>query len=263
MSARRDVQRRPRCRIAAPVADRPVRRLRPPAQSVYSRDQMQNGRCGVAAGTGRKRHDKADQAFGASQLSWARRCRERLARPYIANAAAKTAEVWWAQGFVPGRGHRVQEDRRRLREGQRQHDRAQHHAVRAAAPEDRLGGDERRRPGPVSPTTRPRSSRCYAWDDKLVDVTDVVETQKEEYTETALLNTYCYNSVTKKRSFYGVPYTTRRIAEPCLAAAGREGRLQDGGHPEDLGCLLRFLQGRAEEIARPGRCATSTASVST
>src|SRR6202162_2870710 len=24
-----------------------------------------------------------------------------LARPYIANAAAKTAEVWWAQGFVP------------------------------------------------------------------------------------------------------------------------------------------------------------------
>src|SRR6202162_791292 len=24
-----------------------------------------------------------------------------LARPYIANAAAKTAEVWWTQGFVP------------------------------------------------------------------------------------------------------------------------------------------------------------------
>src|SRR5882762_10909511 len=24
-----------------------------------------------------------------------------LARPYIANAQAKTAEVWWTQGFVP------------------------------------------------------------------------------------------------------------------------------------------------------------------
>ena len=24
-----------------------------------------------------------------------------IARPYIANAAATTAEVWWAQGFVP------------------------------------------------------------------------------------------------------------------------------------------------------------------
>ena len=24
-----------------------------------------------------------------------------LARPYVANAAATTAEVWWVQGFVP------------------------------------------------------------------------------------------------------------------------------------------------------------------
>ena len=24
-----------------------------------------------------------------------------LARPYVANAAAATAEVWWVQGFVP------------------------------------------------------------------------------------------------------------------------------------------------------------------
>ena len=24
-----------------------------------------------------------------------------LARPYIANAAATTADLWWAQGFVP------------------------------------------------------------------------------------------------------------------------------------------------------------------
>ena len=24
-----------------------------------------------------------------------------LARPYIANAAAKTATVWWTQGFIP------------------------------------------------------------------------------------------------------------------------------------------------------------------
>ena len=39
-------------------------------------------------------------------------------------------------------------------------------------------------------------------------MTDVVETQKEEYTETALLNAYCYNNVEKRRSFYGVPDIT-------------------------------------------------------
>jgi len=47
----------------------------------------------------------------------------------------------------------------------------------------------------------------FAWDDKLVDVGDVVETQKEEYTEAALLSAYCYNRVEKRRSYYGVPYT--------------------------------------------------------
>ena len=46
-----------------------------------------------------------------------------LARPYIANAQAKTATIWWVQGFVAGRGHRVQEVRRGLSEGQRQQDR--------------------------------------------------------------------------------------------------------------------------------------------
>ena len=46
-----------------------------------------------------------------------------------------------------------------------------------------------------------------ARDDKRVDVSDVVATQKEEYTEAALLSAYCYNRVENRRSFYGVPYT--------------------------------------------------------
>ena len=64
----------------------------------------------------------------------------------------------------------------------------------------------------------------YAWHDKLVDVTDVVETQREEYTETALLTVRCYNNVEKKRSFYGVPYTVgcslNHIWRPLVEKAG-------------------------------------------
>jgi multiple sugar transport system substrate-binding protein len=70
----------------------------------------------------------------------------------------------------------------------------------------------------------------FAWDDKLVDVTDVIESQKEEYTETALLSAYCYNDVikkrsySKKRSYYGVPYTqavfTNHIWKPLVEKAG-------------------------------------------
>ena len=55
-------------------------------------------------------------------------------------------------------------------------------------------------------------------------MTDVVETQKEEYTETALLSAYCYNSVEKKRSFYGVPDTQNvlpnHIWRPLVEKAG-------------------------------------------
>jgi multiple sugar transport system substrate-binding protein len=64
----------------------------------------------------------------------------------------------------------------------------------------------------------------WAWADKLVDVSDVIETQKSQYTETALLTAYCYNSVEKRRSFYGVPYTVgsylNHIWRPLVEKAG-------------------------------------------
>jgi multiple sugar transport system substrate-binding protein len=45
----------------------------------------------------------------------------------------------------------------------------------------------------------------FAWQGKLVDVTDVVDTQKALYMESALLSAQFYNNGTKQRSFYGVP----------------------------------------------------------
>jgi multiple sugar transport system substrate-binding protein len=64
----------------------------------------------------------------------------------------------------------------------------------------------------------------YAWQDKLVDVSDIVETQREEYTETALLTAHCYNDVEKKRSYYGVPYTVgasmNHVWRPLVEKAG-------------------------------------------
>src|SRR5260370_31944520 len=57
------------------------------------------------------------------------------------------------------------------------------------------------------PNQPPEIIALYAWDDKLVDVSDVVATQREEYTDTALPTAHCYNNVEKKRSFYGAPYT--------------------------------------------------------
>ena len=77
-----------------------------------------------------------------------------LGRPFIANAAAKTVSVWWTQGFVREEDVGFKRDGRGVREGERQHDRPQHHSVRAADAEDRLGADQRRRPGRDEPRHR-------------------------------------------------------------------------------------------------------------
>src|SRR5215472_11810560 len=127
-----------------------------------------------------------------------------LVRPYLANAAATTAEVWWAQGFVP------EEDtafRKVVADYQKASGNTIDLSIMPFAPQ---------RQKIVSAVTsgvvpdyfgnNPNEIiSLYAWEDKLVDVTDVVDTQREEYTETALLNSYCYNNVTKRRSYYGVP----------------------------------------------------------
>src|SRR5215471_10218603 len=146
-----------------------------------------------------------------------------LARPYIANAAATTAEVWWAQGFVP-------EEDTAIKKIVADYEKASGNTIDLSitpfAPQ-RQKIVAAMQSGVVPdffPNNPGEIIALYAWDDKLVDVSDVVETHKEEYTETALLNTYCYNSVTKKRSFYGVPDITaalpNHIWRPLVEKAG-------------------------------------------
>ena len=104
-----------------------------------------------------------------------------LTRPYVAKAQAKTATIWVGPGLRPGRGRRVKKDSRGLRESIRQQDRLQHHAVHGAEPEVDLRADQRGCPGPdlsrrAVETILPQN----AWHDRLVDVSDVVETQKSK-----------------------------------------------------------------------------------
>jgi multiple sugar transport system substrate-binding protein len=44
-----------------------------------------------------------------------------------------------------------------------------------------------------------------AWNGNLADVTDVIDSVKDKYTETALLSANLYNNVAHKRSFYAIP----------------------------------------------------------
>jgi multiple sugar transport system substrate-binding protein len=146
-----------------------------------------------------------------------------LARPYIVNAAATTAEVWWVQGFIE------EEDvafKKIVADYEKASGNKIDYTIIPFAPgRQKIVTAMTSGIVPDMFTNNPTEIvALHAWDDKLVDVTDVVGTQKEEYTETALLNTYCYNSVTKTRSYYGVPFTTaalpNHIWRPLVEKAG-------------------------------------------
>jgi multiple sugar transport system substrate-binding protein len=146
-----------------------------------------------------------------------------LARPFIASGAATTAEVWWTQGFIP-------EEDDSIKKIVADYEKASGNTIELSIMP--FAPQRQKIVSAVTSGVVPdlfwnnpgEIIALHAWDDKLVDVSDVVETQREEFTETALLNVNCYNSVEKKRSFYGVPLTMdvlpNHIWQPLVEKAG-------------------------------------------
>src|SRR6266480_2790564 len=146
-----------------------------------------------------------------------------LARPYIANAQAKTATVWWVQGFAE------EEDisfKKIVADYQKASGNTIEYTITPYAPlRQKVVAAIQTGVVPDMFVNNPGEIiALYAWDDKLVDVSDVVETQKSQYSDTALRTAYCYNRVTKKRSFYGAPFTLaarpNHIWRPLVEKAG-------------------------------------------
>src|SRR5712664_1589811 len=146
-----------------------------------------------------------------------------LGRPYLANAAAKTAEVWWTQGFAQ------EEDiafKKIVADYQKASGNTIEYSITPYAPlRQKIVSAVTSGVVPdLFQNTPAEIIALYAWDDKLIDVSDVIETQKSQYARTALLTVNCYNSVEKRRSFYGVPYTvgalTNHIWRPLIEKAG-------------------------------------------
>src|SRR5258705_10836381 len=146
-----------------------------------------------------------------------------LVRPYIANPAATTATVWWVQGSA------VEEDisfKKIVAEYEKASGNTIDYSIMPYAPlRQKIVAAVTSGVVPdLFQNTPVEVIALYAWDDKLVDVSDVVETQREEFTETALLTVRCYNNVEKKRSYYGVPYTVgasmNHIWRPLVEKAG-------------------------------------------
>src|SRR5712671_2919808 len=127
-----------------------------------------------------------------------------LAGPHIANAAATTAEVWWNQGFVP------EEDaafRAMVADYQKASGNKIEQSLIPFAPlrQKAVAAIQ----SGVVPDILEVLDLWFAglnvWDDKLLDVSDVVEPQKSQYAPMAVTSSYLYNNTTKKRSYYIAP----------------------------------------------------------
>ena len=136
-----------------------------------------------------------------------------FAGPHIARAAATTASMWFSQGFVQDEDTSL---RKAVADDEKQSGNTVELSITPFAPERQkivaalTSGVV---PDLIGFSNPIEILQIYAWQDRWVDVSDVVETQKSQFSETALLSAQAYNSVIKKRLTYGVPI--RAAIVPC------------------------------------------------
>jgi multiple sugar transport system substrate-binding protein len=174
-----------------------------------------------------------------------------LARPYIARAAATTATVWAVQGFA-------QEEDVAFKKIVADYEKASGNTIDYTivpyAPHRQkiISAMTSGEVPDAFPSNPAEIVALFAWDDKLVDVSDVIKTQQEEYTETALLSSHCYNSATKKRGFYGVPTTgavlPNHIWKPLVEKVGY--KIED--IPKTWDAYYDFFKGVQKKLREQG-----------
>src|SRR5258705_9709471 len=113
-----------------------------------------------------------------------------LARPYIANAAATTAVVWWVQGSAQ------EEDisfKKIVAEYEKASGNTIDYSITPYAPlRQKIVSAVTSGVVPdLFQNTPVEVIALYAWAGKLVDVTEVIETQRPQDTRTALLTGNC------------------------------------------------------------------------
>ncbi|MGB9643572.1 MAG: hypothetical protein WCB44_00300, partial [Stellaceae bacterium] len=124
-----------------------------------------------------------------------------IARPYVANAAATTATVWWVQGFA-------QEEDIGFKQMVADYEKASGNQIDYSILP--FGPMRQKEIAAITSGVTPDNINLgdyffgvlSAWKGQLVDVTDVIETKKSLFTPASLGYGYAYDNVAKKHSYY-------------------------------------------------------------
>ena len=181
-----------------------------------------------------------------------------LARPYIANAQAKTAVCWINQGFIPQEDaamRKVCEDYMKESGNKLEYSIMPFMALNQKTISALTSGDV---PDLIFMDAPSSIIPQNAWDDKILDVSDVVAPYESQLSETAKLCSTFYNKATKKRSYYLCPIkqgaTPFHIWGDLVEKAG----LKMSEIPDEVGRRLDLSQAGAEAAARQGHAQAST-----
>jgi multiple sugar transport system substrate-binding protein len=174
-----------------------------------------------------------------------------VARPWIASAAATTATVWWVQGFAEEEDvafKKLVADYEKASGNKIDYSIVPYAPLRQKIVSAVTSGDV----PDVFQNTPGEIIALWAWEDKFVDVSDVVETQKEEFTETALLTAYCYNNATKHRSYYGVPFTQAAMTNHVWRSLVEKAGYQMDDIPKTWDAYYDFFKEVQKKLAAQG-----------
>ena len=92
-----------------------------------------------------------------------------------------------------------------------------------------------------------------AWDDQLVDVSDIVDSQKAEFHETAIASSRFYNSKLKKHSFYTVPIKCSTLLEQVWRPLIEEAGFTDADLPKTQDAYFNFFETVQDKLRAKGK----------
>src|SRR6516164_8817852 len=133
-----------------------------------------------------------------------------LGRPYIANAAASTASMWLAQGFVPEEDEAY---KALVADYQKASGNTIDYSIIPFAPlrQKAVSAVATGVVPDLMETADFQFLYLNTWKDNFLDVSDVFETQKEHWGKNAVECCFAYNNVAKKRSYYQIPWKTAAV----------------------------------------------------
>ena len=92
-----------------------------------------------------------------------------------------------------------------------------------------------------------------SWNDKLVDMSDVIESRKTDFAATALQSASFYNNVTKKRAYYGVPVKSATVMIEVWRPMIEEAGFHDGDIPSTWDKYFAFFETVQDRLRAKGK----------